>query len=247
MGVWFYLPADEEVTVDESEQTAVQQPYVAPSQIETAPPSLPESEKAKYSDEYEEVLGIMVRKDRDCTVSAIPIYEPNGDLSWAYSCTPDNPPEQHRYADISVDDLREMAYNDSEAAEILAIKLLEAGDEEAGLTYVYRAVALESGRSFSAMTRAQNMFYAGIDIRNEQGELVAQLADLEQAYIFSRIRDRLNHEKTRIAELYRRDLDKWGFTEYSRLEAKVDEALKNMAATEIEVVGDNRIQGIIDT
>lgn len=219
---------------------------MATTQTEAAPSPLKESIKTHYSDEYEEVLGLMVRKDRDCAVTATQAYEDNGDVSWAHNCIPNNPPEQHRYADISIDELRDMAYNDSEAAEILAIKLIEEGNEEEGLTYVYRAIALESGQSFSAMTRAHNTFYTGVTTRNDEGKLVAEFRDLEQAYIFSRIEDRLNDGKTMRANIYRRELDEWGFTEYSRLEAKVSEAPKAMAATEIEVVGESRIQGVID-
>lgn len=196
-------------------------------------------------DEMETVLGMSVLKDRDCTLYEMRVQDESGETSVAYRCEPNNPKEIHPYGEYSIELLRELAYRDADAAEILGIKLIQRGDESEGLQFVYRSVALGGGKSASALKRAHNTFYSSIvDAEAPNYEPKPAFAAMEKAYVFARIRDELNG--VNYSEWIRAKLETHGFTEFDRLDREARDALEVMADVEIEVVGSNTIQEKID-
>ena len=233
-GVRFYLPPAGKESTASAELGVTRSP--AEQQLVEQLEEIVEDE----SEEYEEVLGLRVRKDRNCTLSAISVPDESGNPSWAYRCEPDNPPEVHRYANEDIETLREWAYNDSEAAEILGIKLIEAGEEEEGLAFIYRAVALESGRSFNAMSRAHNSFYGGIDYAEPPDYVLKPHMDqMSQSYVFDRVRSILTGRDLTV--YIRRNMTRYGFEDFARLDAEAAQVVAEMARIEREVVGANTI------
>lgn len=198
-----------------------------------------------FEDEMETVLGIEVRKDRDCTVYALQITDEDGNSSTAHECISDQEPELHRYTALEIDELRDLAYADAEAAEILAIKLIESGEEEAGLEYVYRSIALESGQSFSAIKRAHNTFYSTVvGAEAPDWEPKPNFHAMQQAYVFAAVREALTGVNETASP--RMNLEEHGFTDFQSLDAKARKALETMAQVEIDVVGANTIREKID-
>lgn len=198
-------------------------------------------------DAYEEVLGIRVRKDRNCTVRAIPIHdEVTGETSYAYECIPNNaPPPPHPYLAEDNDTLREWAYNDSVASEILGSKLLAEGSKEEGLEYIYRAVALEGAQNFNAFARAHIAFFSGIDYAEPPDyELKPRMDEMSQVYIFGRVRALLSDRDTTLA--VRRDMEHYAFEDFASLDAEAARVVAEMARIEREVVGSNSIGERVD-
>lgn len=116
---------DEPVAIAEAADSAVRPPPLAAEDRDT-----------------EMVMGIRVRKDRNCTVKRHYIDHGNGMVSEAFSCVPnmvdDDPYERYTTAELSV-----LAYGDAEAAAELG-KRLVATNEAASRSYMLRAVALDT-------------------------------------------------------------------------------------------------------
>ena len=98
---------------------------------------------ADVDDGTETVLGLRVRKDRNCTVELRDYVTPDGDMFAAYTCTPHAPRPRHPYASYSDETLEVMAYSDAEAASLLGKRLIE---RDAGRSYemLIRAAALDN-------------------------------------------------------------------------------------------------------
>src|SRR5210317_995585 len=70
-------------------------------------------------DGTEVVLGLRVRKDRDCTVEFKDYVTPDGDMFSAWSCTPESPSSPHKYQHYDDTTLEVMAWSDADAAALL--------------------------------------------------------------------------------------------------------------------------------
>ncbi len=93
----------------------------------------------------ETVLGIRVRKDRDCTVELNDHVTPQGEMFSAYSCTPRHSTPPHPYAHYADETLAVMAYSDAEAAAVLGKRLL-GKDNKKSFELLIRASALDGGK-----------------------------------------------------------------------------------------------------
>ena len=206
-----------------------------------------EKEELQWKPPYETevVAGVEVRKDRDCTIEEHTIYEEDGAISVALECKPNHPEKnRHPYADYDVDTLHEMAYGDPVASEILGIRLIEGHNEKEGLQFIYRAVALSSGRSMKAIDRANNTFYSAI-VASSPPDWNPQpaIAQMEQAFVFDFIRKRLAN---RSDSYIRSKLEDVGYQNFVDLKEIAKQILAEMAQIEIDVVGSQSIKEKID-
>ena len=131
-----------------SNQTASEAPDVdaIPKTGESLPDaSTSEPEKAADSGtELEVVHGLLVQKDRNCTVTVHYLSNEDGTVTEAYSCEPNTVEPEKPYRQYSNETLLAMVYHDAEAAETLGMRLRNE-DTELALSLVVRASALANG------------------------------------------------------------------------------------------------------
>lgn len=92
--------------------------------------------------ETEVVLGIRVRKDRNCTVQLNDYVTTEGEMFSAYTCTPSRQAEEHPYAQYTDGALRGLSYSDADAAALLGQRLVHK-DREQSYKLLLRATALD--------------------------------------------------------------------------------------------------------
>lgn len=136
---------DELPGLTDSQQDETQ--LIVDSRDEAADVQLPDATDASLSDnETEMVLGIRVRKDRNCTVELNDYVTPDGEMFSAYTCTPQEPAAPHPYAALDNATLSGMSYADAEAAAFLGKRLIQS-DTKKSYQLLIRASALEGGRT----------------------------------------------------------------------------------------------------
>jgi len=96
-------------------------------------------------DGTEVVLGLRVRRDRNCRVELKDYVTTQGEMFSAYSCTPKFPAPPHMYAEYDNETLAGMAYADAEAAALLGHRLIDK-DTHQSYQLLIRAAALDGGK-----------------------------------------------------------------------------------------------------
>jgi hypothetical protein len=104
-----------------------------------------QDQPALDDDGTEFVLGVRVRKDRNCRVELKDYVTTTGEMFSAYSCTPNNPTPPHDYADYDNETLAGMAYADADAAALLGHRLI-GKDTRRSYQLLIRAAALDGGK-----------------------------------------------------------------------------------------------------
>lgn len=133
----------------------------------------------------EVVLGVRVRKDRQCTVEWNDHVTRQGKMFPAYRCIPDGAGPDHGYAHYGNTTLEVMSYADAEAADVLGRRLL-GSDPGKAYAMLVRATALDgdvrrlawlADQAFSA-TRIDGKLQVGNVMRRyELAALAAELGD----------------------------------------------------------------------
>ena len=95
-------------------------------------------------DGTEIVLGLKVRKDRNCRVELNDYVTPDGEMFSAYSCTPHEPRALGRFDHYDNETLAELAYSDPAAAAELGERVM-ADDKPRAYKLLVRAAALDGG------------------------------------------------------------------------------------------------------
>jgi len=96
-------------------------------------------------DGTEVVLGLRVRKDRNCRIELKDYVTTDGEMFSAHSCTPNGPALPHIYADYDNETLAGMAYADADAAALLGHRLIDK-DTRKSYQLLIRAAALDGGK-----------------------------------------------------------------------------------------------------
>lgn len=219
----------------ESPQVAAASPALAGSPG-TTPPA--------YRVETEEVLGLRVRKDRDCTVELRYIPDADtGEIIEAHACVADDPQIPDPYEAWDDQTLAGMAYGDPHAAEVLGLRHIGSEDprEEAlGLSLLYRSVALSG--DLETFQRAIGRRYAYLEVNG-----VPEKHNLRQLLVFSHIGEVLGDERFDAAEVVRQ-LNQADVPpgEIDKLREAADLILEHMAALQTEMTGDATIREAID-
>jgi hypothetical protein len=205
---------------------------VAPATQSTtvAAVSSPEPAAADDSD-TEIVLGIPVRKDRNCRVELKDYVTTDGEMFSAYSCTSYKPPTPRIYAEYDNDTLANMAYSDAVAAALLGHRLI---GKDTGRAYelLVRASALEDGNVEHLAWLADQAFgLVAIDGK-------PQLDNLQRRYELAALAGRLGNAPGSVeylqSELLGNGITK---TQMDALNLRVEELLHSMRDIQREVQG----------
>lgn len=184
------------------------------------------------SDGTELVLGLRVRKDRNCRVELKDYVTPGGEMFSAYSCTPNRPASRHIYADYDNKTLSKMAYADADAAALLGKRLI-GKDTRKSYQLLVRAAALDGGNIEHIVWLADQAFGA-VAINGEP-----QVANLKHQYELAALATRLGDDPARTRYL-KNELIKIGLDEnqLTSLELRVDALLQSMRDIQRTVLGE---------
>jgi hypothetical protein len=124
-------------------------------------------------DGTEIVLGLRVRKDRNCTVELKDYVTPDGEMFSAWSCTPHSQQPPHKYSYYDDATLEVMAWSDAEAASTLGKRLIE---RDTGKSYelLVRATALDSDFRHLVWLADQAFGIVSVDGEPHMGNLSRQ-------------------------------------------------------------------------
>lgn len=190
----------------------------------------------EFDDDTEMVLGIRVRKDRNCTVELRDYVTPDGEMFSAYSCTPNEPGPEHPYTHYTDATLATMAYSDAEAAALLGKRLIE---RDTGRSYemLIRATALDGDFGHLAWLADQAFGITAID-----GE--PQVENLKRQYELAAIATHFGDFSGRAA-YFRDELVRIGVTDgqLQSLDERVSEVLRSIREIQVTVHGKSTIGG----
>jgi hypothetical protein len=183
-------------------------------------------------DGTELVLGVRVRKDRNCRVELRDYVTTTGEMFSAYSCTPNNPTPPHIYADYDNATLASMSYADADAAALLGKRLIR---KDTGRSYqlLIRAAALDGGKVEHIAWLADQAFGA-VAVNGEP-----QVANLKRQYELAALATRLGDSpaKSRYlkSELVRIGIDE---DQLGSLDKRADALLQSMRNIQRTVLGE---------
>ncbi len=178
------------------------------------------------------VLGVRVRKDRNCRVELKDYVTTTGEMFSAYSCTPNNPAPPHIYADYDNATLASMAYADADAAALLGHRLI-GKDTRQSYQLLIRAAALDGGKVEHIAWLADQAFGA-VEINGEP-----QVANLKQQYELAALAARLGDNPAK-ARFLRNELKKIGLSEVQlgSLDKRAYALLQSMRNIQLTVLGE---------
>ncbi len=192
---------------------------------------------ATIDDGTEIVLGLRVRKDRDCRVDLKDYVTPDGNMFTAYSCTPNAAAQVHIYAEYDNDTLASMAYSDADAAALLGRRFIDKNTRKS-YELLIRAAALDGGNVEHLAWLSDQAFGA----TNINGE--PQLENLQRQYELAALANRLGDGPGKIAYL-RSELVRHGIedAQLDALDSRVDALLRSMRDIQRTVLGRVTIGG----
>jgi hypothetical protein len=180
----------------------------------------------------EVVLGLRVRRDRNCRVELKDNVTTEGAMFSAYSCTPINPAPPHIYAEYDNETLATMAYADADAAALLGRRLI---DRDVGKSYqlLLRASALAGGK-LEHIAWLSDQAFGAVAINGEP-----QVDNLKRQYELAALAIRLGDVPGRTNylrnELFRIGVGK---DQLKILDMRVDALLRSMRDIQRTVLGE---------
>lgn len=207
----------------------------APDPTVVADSSIADDES--FDDGTEMVLGLRVRKDRNCTVQLREYVTPEGEMFSAYSCTPNNPPPPNPLAHYDNEALATMAYSDADAAAELGHRLI-ASDTPRAYEMLVRASALDGGNTLHLTWLAEQAFGA-IAINGEP-----QLDNLSRQYELAAVAVQLGDSPYKF-EYLKSELARFGVgaDQLRELDARANELLQSMRDIQQTVHGEITLGG----
>ena len=197
-----------------------------------------ETEQAvTFDDGTEIVLGLRVRKDRNCRVAFSDYVTPEGDMFAAYSCVPNSPLRTHVYDEYDDETLATMAYADADAAALLGYRLI---DENTRKSYqlLIRAAALDGG-NIEHLAWLSDQAFGAVAVNGEP-----QLDNLQRQYELAALASRLGDAPGKSYYL-KNELIRFGVDEeqLNLLDLRVDALLRMMREIQQTVLGEITIGG----
>lgn len=181
-------------------------------------------------DDTEVVLGISVRKDRNCRVELKDYVTTDGEMFSAYSCTPANPVSRPIYADYDNETLAGMAYSDADAAATLGQRLISK-DTHRSYQLLVRAAALDG--KIEHLTWLADQAFGTVVVNGEP-----QVANLRRQYELAALAARLGDAPAK-SRYFKNELIRNGIDEdqLHSLDMRVDELLRSMRDIQLTVFG----------
>lgn len=194
-------------------------------------------QEVRADDGSEMVLGIRVRKDRNCTVELKEYVTPAGEMFSAYSCTPRDPAPPHAYAHYDDDTLAVMAYADAEAAALLGKRLIGT-DTRRSYELLIRASALEGG-NVAHLAWLSDQAFGTVSVN---GQL--QLGNIKRQYELARLAARLGDASGRSAYLRNQLIEAGVATDQlAMLDTRAAALFQSMEEIQRTVLGEVNIGG----
>ncbi len=211
---------------------AVPEPVATESGGELAP--VPEP-AASDDPETEIVLGLEVRKDRNCTVERHYVDLGNGTVTEAYRCVPVSPLTDE-YDHYSNEQLRVLSYSDAKAASVLGKRLVELSPRRAE-ALLLRAVALQPDNLDPVM-------WLVAQAHSLRGESQAAQTARAYTYVLTRTAQALGSDAD--VGWILADLQLAGFSpeDVARLEGEVRKNLRRIRDIQLEVFGETTIDEV---
>ncbi len=194
------------------------------------------------SGETEVVMGLTVRKDRNCVVTRHYLPNNDGTTIEAFSCEPISETPR-RFAHYTDEALRELAYSDAVASYEFGRRLINReGQEETATEYLLRSIALNDteigGIQLIVLQRFWDQFSEerGLEMRS-------------RAYVFNSLATMLDSAyDNRKQESFERLVDS-GLTEkdIANLDKESMALLQNLIEIQREVVGNSSIEARVQS
>ena len=186
--------------------------------------------------ETEIVMGIEVRKDRECSVQRHYVDLGNGTVTDAYSCVP-NEKVTDAYEHYSDEELRVLAYSDARAASVLGKRLVEV-DLDESRRLLLRAVALKPANLDPVMWLAAQAY-------SLRGASPAAQDARANTYVLTRTAQAMGSGAG--IEWVLADLERAGFSErdLAELEEQVRENLQRIREIQLEVYGESVVDEVL--
>jgi hypothetical protein len=194
---------------------------------------------------FEMVLGIEVRKDRDCTVEVTyAVDSSTGESRKIYSCIPNSPREIDPYTTYPDETLAGMAYGNAHAAEVLGLRKLLSPDPEVeaqGLELLLRSVALSNNSRGIAI--AINARYSLVSSTQNSSDRVVDVPNVKRFYTLSLVSNTVS-PGSMTPEIYRAELSNAGLDdkELDALAEKSRQILEDLAEIQTQITGDTHIR-----
>lgn len=185
----------------------------------------------------EVVLGLRVRKDRNCRVELKDYVTTDGEMFAAYSCTPNSPVPAHIYADYDNATLAAMAYADADAAALLGHRLIRK-DTRKSYRLLIRASALDGG-DVQHLAWLSDQAFGAVAINGKP-----QVANLQRQYELAALAARLGDDPGK-ADYLKNELARIGIgdDQFDSLDARVNALLESMRDIQRTVFGEVTIGG----
>lgn len=217
------------------EQPATSGPPVAAR--ESSPPvTVTPDASAADATETETVMGIEVRKDRNCTVERHYVDLGNGTVTEAYSCVPIQTAVDD-YESYSDEELRVLSYSDAKAASLLGKRLVEV-DLAASRALLLRAVALQPANLDPVTWLAAQAY-------SLRGDSPAANEARANTYVLVQTAKAMGSPAS--VEWIFTDLEEAGFgaTDFARLDEQVRKDLRRIREIQLEVFGDSVVDEVL--
>ena len=189
-----------------------------------------------FDNDAEIVLGLRVRKDRECTLEFKDYVTPDGDMFSAWSCTPDTPSSPHKYRHYDDATLEIMAWSDADAAALLGQRLIER-DTRKSYELLVRATALDNDYRHLTWLADQAFGVVSVDGQPHMGNLGQQYELASVSHVLGDLSGRV--------EYFRQALIDAGADEkqLAGLDQQVDELLQKLRSIQSTVLGEITIGG----
>jgi hypothetical protein len=200
--------------------------------------SLDEPGQAAANDDGTEVvLGLRVRKDRNCRVELKNYVTTDGEMFSAYSCTPNDPQPPHRYAEYDNATLATMAYADADAAALLGRRLISK-DTRKSYELLIRASALDGGK-IEHLAWLSDQAFGAVAINGKP-----QVANLKRQYELAALAAELGDDPGK-ADYLKNELIRVGVEndQLNSLDLRVSALLQSMREIQQTVIGEVTIGG----
>jgi hypothetical protein len=209
----------------------------------TSPPlSQPETESPSIGlanetdDGTEIVLGLRVRKDRNCEVELKDYVTPDGDMFSAWSCTPRDAQLPHEYAHYDDATLEVMSWSDADAAALLGKRLIERNSRKS-YDLLIRATALDN--DFGHLAWLADQAFGMVSVNG-----APNIGNLERQYELATVSRKFGDLSGR-SEYFRQELIAAGASDarLADLDRRVDELLGRIRVIQSTVLGEITIGG----
>ncbi len=230
LGLWFYQGPDNLVDSGKSAGDPaidVQLNTRSATEIETVLTAV------EGSPTTETVMGIEVRKDRNCDVERRYVDVGNGTVIEAFTCVPIHE-STSAYEELSNETLEVMAFDDWQAASVLGKRLVEA-DLEKSRHYLLRAVALKPDN-------VEPMMWLSAHVYSLRGDTLEAKNAIANNYVLARTAQSLGSKTS--TQWIVEELREAGFDEadLAELERGVQLNLEYIEKVQLEVFGESSIE-----